>query len=53
MANLYDASIVVTFPADDIEHADQFLDELIEVLEDQGVEINGTATVEESVQINE
>lgn len=48
--SLFDAKIVLTFPAYDEEDAVDQLDELLSKLEDQGFSL-GPATVEESVSL--
>lgn len=52
MSHLYEGSLVVTYAADDIEHADEVMDELIEELEMKGFQLEA-AVVEESVEIRD
>lgn len=48
--SLYDATIVLTFPAESIEDANTILDILLDSLEYDGYEL-GPATLEESVKL--
>jgi len=48
--SLFDAKIVLTFPAYDEDDAVEQLDDLLAKLEEQGFEL-GPATVEESVSL--
>lgn len=47
---LYDARIVLTFPAEDENHAIDLLDNLLDYLEDEGYEL-GPATIEKSTNL--
>jgi hypothetical protein len=49
--NFYDASLVLTFVAEDIDEADQKLDNMLELLEENGYETNGVATLETSIAL--
>lgn len=50
--HLYEGSLVVTFVGEDIEHADEIIDDLIEELESKAFQVEA-AVVEESVEIRD
>jgi hypothetical protein len=51
MSRLYQSELVIIFPADDIDHADERTDEVIELLEEHGFTVEG-GIVEESIALS-